>query len=124
VTAVQKSVLEQTVAATAKSDNNSEEATKLQGVFAACAEKLLDLAAQSETAIGQIQAVQSSPKLKNDTKVAETLEPVLDSAKHLLCSQRKAAGDAYMMIAQVKTNLKDDGALSSFDQALEQLQVC
>ena len=54
-------------------------------------------------------------------QVREVSEGLVESATLLLCSQRKAAGDAYMMLGQARTRFGK--ALKCFDQAVTQFKV-
>ena len=54
-------------------------------------------------------------------QVREVSEGLVESATRLLCSQRKAAGDAYMMLGQVRTRFAK--ALKCFDQAVTLFKV-
>jgi len=54
-------------------------------------------------------------------QVREVSEGLVESATLLLCSQRKAAGDAYMMLGQVRTRFAK--ALKCFDQAVTLFKV-
>ena len=56
-------------------------------------------------------------------QVREVSEGLVESATRLLCSQRKAAGDAYMMLGQVRTRFGDAEGLQCFDQAVTLFQV-